>query len=440
MIDRFIRYGGFVDDHPVARATRRMLQVSACVAMMAVASGCDTLTDVDTDVVLGEDLENAEGALTLRAGAFRQFADALRVSVSETGVFTDELIMTDPANRSDVLDRRVATEQDTGSPNAFTWRQDALEFISRAIAQMRQHAPEPSERVGDLYALRGHTLVLLAEHFCSGVPTATFEDGRPAPGVPHTTDELLDLALAAFDTAATLAGDAPALAHWAAVGQGRALLNQGRFTDAANAVTAVPTEFAREIEFSSESFLLWNQVSSAFPLRTVADREGDNGLPFVSLDDPRLDLQSAGVRGGETSLRPAKYANTGTPIVLASGIEARLIEAEAALRADDIETWLGVLNSLRADNDLETLDDPGTPAARVDLHFEERALWLFLTGHRLGDLRRLVRQYDRAPDATYPTGPYKGGPETYGGATSFPVPEGERANPNFEGCLPEGST
>jgi hypothetical protein len=439
MIDRLVRHDKTTTDHDSVRAMRPMLQVGCCLALLAATAGCDALTDVETDLVVGEDLENAEGALTLRAGAFRQFADALRVGVSETGVFTDELIMTDPANRTDVLDTRSATEQDPGSSTAFTWRQEALEFIDQAITGMRRHAPEPSARVGDLYALRGYTLVLLAEHFCSGVPTATFEDGRPAPGVPHTTDELLDLALAAFDTATALAGDAPSLVGWAAVGQGRALLNQGRFADAAGAVAGVPTDFSREIEYSAETFQLWNQVSSAFPLRTVADGEGNNGLPFVSLDDPRLDLQPAGVQGGQTSLRPSKYVDRGTPIVLASGPEARLIEAEAALQANESDTWLGIHNTLRATLDLPPLTDPGTPAERVDLHFQERALWLFLTGHRLGDLRRLVRQYDRTPDATYPAGPYKGGPETYGSATTFPVPEGERANPNFQGCLPEQS-
>ena len=53
----------------------------------------------------------------------------------------------------------------------------------------------------------------------------------------------------------------------------------------------------------------------------------------------------------------------------------------------------------------------------------------------LGHLRRLVRQYGRAAEETFPSGPYKGGPEVYGTATHFPIPEAERAIPNFNGCL-----
>jgi hypothetical protein len=120
--------------------------------------------------------------------------------------------------------------------------------------------------------------------------------------------------------------------------------------------------------------------------------------------------------------------------VLASGIEARLIEAEAALRASQPE-WLTILNTLRTDGtqdgigtynpgtggvaDLAPLTDPGTSDTQLDLLFRERAFWLFATGQRLADLRRLVRIYGRSAESVFPTGTYRlGGP--YGTATSIP--------------------
>jgi len=422
---------------PAPRRSRgRAARAWLCAAALALAAGCSALTDVETDLVEGDDLDNVAGALALRAGAIGAFATAFRIGVTESGQLADELTITNPATRTDVLDTRTPTESNPGSPNAFTTRQDVLEHVATAVRALRRHAPDSAALIGDLFALRGYTLVMLAEHFCSGVPVATFEDGRPVGGVPYTTDELLDLALAAFDTAAALAGESERLEHLAAVGRGRALLNQARYADAAAAVSAVPTSFVREIEYSSSAFALRNQVSTAFPSRTVADAEGGNGLPFASSGDPRLDLRSAGTSGGATSLRPFKYATTDSPIVLADGIEARLIEAEAALQANNVDGWLGILNALRAPLGLAELTDPGTPEARVDLHFAERAYWLFLTAHRLGDLRRLVRQYGRSAEQTFPSGLYKGGPESYGTATHFPVPEAERANPNFSGCQP----
>ena len=98
------------------------------------------------------------------------------------------------------------------------------------------------------------------------------------------------------------------------------------------------------------------------------------------------------------------------------------------------------LNALRSDAannggfSLAALADPGTQAGREDLLFRERAFWLFATGHRLGDLRRLVRQYGRGVDAVYPNGTYVKTGTVYGNNTELPVPFDERNNPNYTGC------
>ena len=84
---------------------------------------------------------------------------------------------------------------------------------------------------------------------------------------------------------------------------------------------------------------------------------------------------------------------------------------------------------------LAPLDDPGSADARVDLIFRERAFWLFITGHRQGDLRRLVRQYHRRQESVYPTGFYQGGLSAYGTDVTAPIPPVERLNPQFTGCI-----
>ena len=71
--------------------------------------------------------------------------------------------------------------------------------------------------------------------------------------------------------------------------------------------------------------------------------------------------------------------------------------------------------------------------AAIDLLFREKAFWTFTRGQRLGDLRRLVRQYGRAPENVFPEGEhYRGGP--YGDDVNLPVPQQEENNPNFSGC------
>jgi hypothetical protein len=82
---------------------------------------------------------------------------------------------------------------------------------------------------------------------------------------------------------------------------------------------------------------------------------------------------------------------------------------------------------------LTPLADPGTPDARLDLIMRERAFWMFGTGHRLGDLRRLVRVYQRPAETVFPTGAYpKGG--SYGPAVNLPVSVAELNNPKFTQC------
>jgi hypothetical protein len=123
-----------------------------------------------------------------------------------------------------------------------------------------------------------------------------------------------------------------------------------------------------------------------------------------------------------------------------------MIEAEAALRRGDNTLWLQKLNEARADATVRTLRgisaspdvlpalaDPGSADARVSLHFRERAFWFYLTATRVGDLRRLQRQYNRTANAVWPTGAYfKGG--TYGSDVTLTPSFAERNNTAFTGC------
>ena len=142
---------------------------------------------------------------------------------------------------------------------------------------------------------------------------------------------------------------------------------------------------------------------------------------------------------------------------MASGVEAELILAEVALRNGDATTWLAKLNGLRANTSLyptvfpagfpaqfpalQPLTDPGTAQGRIDLLFRERAFWLYLTAHRLGDLRRLIHFYGATTNVFPGAGgaPYvingnnKGG--VFGTDVNIPVPFNETNNPNFTGCL-----
>jgi hypothetical protein len=86
------------------------------------------------------------------------------------------------------------------------------------------------------------------------------------------------------------------------------------------------------------------------------------------------------------------------------------------------------------------LATPASSAAAVNLLFTERARWLWGTGHRLNDLRRLVRAvgtrggYGRAENTVFPNGPYFKNGLVYGTDVNYPVPLDETNNPNFTQC------
>jgi len=168
------------------------------------------------------------------------------------------------------------------------------------------------------------------------------------------------------------------------------------------------------------------------PRRVLA---GPNGEADWIVMDPRVPVSTprpSSSDGVTPQVFFLKYKSAADPIPMVTGIEARLIQAEAALRADDVAGWLGRLNEARATvAGLAALTDPGSAAARVDLMLRERAFWLFLTGHRLGDLRRLVRQYGRAAESVFPVGPYHRGGLRYGQQVTLQVPQIEENNPNF---------
>src|SRR4029078_12751234 len=129
---------------------------------------------------------------------------------------------------------------------------------------------------------------------------------------------------------------------------------------------------------------------------------------------------------------------------LADGVEAELIRAEAQLQAKDAAGFLTTLNNLRGRaallpargyaGSLAPLTDPGTDVARQNLLFRERAYWLFLTAHRVRDLRRIIRTYGPGAETVFPTGPYlsNGRSTIYGTDTSFPIPVEELNNPEAQ--------
>lgn len=440
------------------------MRVCHCLGLLAlVCLGCKDLTGrqaLPAGVNDPSSYNTPSGALGMRYAADSVFEQAMRQYVIDAGLLTGEL--QDVSTGADLgslpsitvidpLDERILPESfsSTGGSQSYSNLQGVRGAAAQAIGALAAYdtAASPSLR-GEMYALQGYAEILLADLFCSGIPLSTLDfqsDFTYKPG--SSRDAVYRDVIAKFDTAVALSADSARILNLARVGLGRAYLALGDYAEASQAVTAVPDEFQYQVMVQWHGSTDGSNALNDFA--TVSDREGMNGLPFISSGDPRTrDTASVMTAAGIQLYFPQKYRDgiigAYAPVTVADWIEARLIRAEAALAAGDPTTWLAQLNYLRqhatvAGQDsmpLPTLSDPGTDSARVSLLFDERGYWLYLTGHRQGDLRRLIRQYHRQQEDVYPTGDYFApGRGVYGSDVTAPIPSSETPNPYFHGCL-----
>lgn len=440
--------------------SRTLIKSIALGAIMLV--GCSGLTDVDTSgIVEPSTLNTPTGATALFNGALTIFAGAHNGSFFSSGTIITSSAVVESALLADELgaagsnffdvniDSRTILEADQpfGPVQLYTALSRARVSALSAAQTLQTVTPSSRARIGELFAIAGYSEIEIGELYCAGTTLTDVVAGAPASyGAPLSASEMFQRAAADFDSAALYGKDSAVVLNLAKVGRGRALLNAGQFATAATAVAGVPTSFVFVTEHSAAVQPNWLATGFTSGLFSVSDREGQNGLDFRSANDPRVKFAFVrkGTDGttdvwGLTVLAPSQATSS----VFASGIEARLVEAEAALKAnpnDNATTgpgWLGILNTLRAtaiSRAMPSLADPGNPAARVDLLFRERAFWLFGTGHRLGDLRRLVRQYSRNTEAVFPTGTFRPG-RLYGTHANLPPsPVTESRNPSYKGC------
>lgn len=341
------------------------------------------------------------------------------------GLLSDEFMHAGTFPTRLQIDQRAITPDNAtvgGTFDRLLLARTALEFEANRLRTVSPSDP----RIGRMLTLAGFTYVALAENFCSGVP---LDD----PDVGLTTQDLFALAQTRFDEALTAPIDATH-ADAARVGAARSALGAGDLSAASAMAAMVPMGFVLNTLHSNNSSE-WNgvvAVTTLTPRFSLAHLEGGNGLPFRSTD-PRVPWMSAGI--GQDGITPffrqLKYPDATSPMPLATWIEARLILAEAALPSNPA-AFLTFLNEPRAAAGLAPLADPGTAAGRVDLLFRERAFWLFATGHRLGDLRRLIGSYGGSASALFPVGPHhKIG--SYGTDVNLPVPASARG-PGYSGC------
>jgi hypothetical protein len=452
---------------------RRLARLVAAAGLLAGAacSPTDVLDISDPDIINPGDVQSAAGADAVRNGALSRFNEATSGGEGLLllgGLFSDEWVNGDSFVARWEIDRRDISRENTFLTTANRVLHRTRVAAGQAIELLEEFAPNaPAWQRAEMHMVAGYVTNLLAEHYCDGLVFSELAEGQEEYGFPITTDSAFKRALTHVDAGLALTfGNTPndtRVLNALRLVRGRILMNLARPSDAAAAVAAVPTAFTYTTfhsQLAEKNNQFWNLNNNARRY-SVGNNEGTNGLNFATAGDPRVPVCVGGPNcgpGGTNTRRDdlaqpfyvqLLWPTRDASVNIMRGIDARMIEAEAALHpgnaARNPANALTILNAARAtaiSPALAPLTLQGTTDAQVSQLFRERAFWQFGRGYRTGDLRRLVRQYGRGAETVFPTGPWQPGPKSgnYGPDVNMPVPFQETNNKNAPADPASGST
>lgn len=419
-------------------ATRTLCAAAGILLLGA----CNNLLDVsDPGSIQAGQLEDpALEQLTVN-GVMGEFQYAYGYYALWSGVLADE-VFTDHTNVS-VREFSLHNFNDlnditTGAyENIHRARQSADDASARLKTMLGANASS-SLNMARVMAYGGYAYVLLAEGFCGSPVNLSAE---------LTPDELFTRAIARFDTAVTVANASKAgasaaniaaatdIINMANVGAARAALKKGDLAKAKTYASLVPANYEKLVYYSSNSVRENNQLNR--PART-ADPFLGVAPAFFGLNDPRVPAYPTARLGLNSNplyppQRPFMYVGWSptsvqtiditTNIKFATGLEAQydIAEADGATAAT-----LAFVNARRAVGNQAPVNLSGAELM-AELR-NQRARDFYLTGQRLGDLRR----YLKGGIDLYPKGKYPVFADFYGDDKCFEVPLSEKAgNPNY---------
>ncbi|MGH7720674.1 MAG: hypothetical protein ACREON_17740, partial [Gemmatimonadaceae bacterium] len=298
-----------------SRGVRMSGMLAAAVAFLLAGCSLDEILEVtDPDIIQPQDIRSAAGAEGLRRGTLRQLNEATTGDESIFlfgGLMADEWRSGDGFAQRDEVDQRNVIRSNLFMDAAYRSVYHARLSAEQTLQALMEFAPDaPAWHVGQMNFVSGYVEVLLAEHFCSGVPLSDIVDGRPVFGPSLSTGDMLERAVAHFDEALANASGTPAaeadrVRFSAQIGKGRALLNLGRFAEAATTVAGVATTFEFLMTHSSttEENVVW-EFNNSNRRYTVANLDGGNGLNFIAASDPRVRTTPGGATRSFDGITP----------------------------------------------------------------------------------------------------------------------------------------
>ena len=419
---------------------KKLRRIGIFAAIAIAIAGCkDALSVTNPGAIQEGQLADPALVQLIVNGAIGEFQYAYGQYAQWSAVLSDEAFM--DHTTVDIREFAEHNYADLNTVNSSTY-----EYIQRA----RQSGDDAADRLKSLLgtaassdlnvaralAYGGYSYVLLGEGFCESPVNLS---------APLPSDSLLRRAIKHFDEAITVAtagrqgtntAAAQDLIYMSQVGAARAALKLGDAALARSYASLVPNTYEKLAYYSSNTVRESNALN--FPTHVGGASLGMY-TKFLGLNDPRVPQPASsqlGLTGGSiyTPLTPYMYTgwvatglapriDVNSDIKFATGLEAQYVLAETD---GPTPATLDFVNQRRAVGGQGTVALAG--AALMAELADQRARDFYLTGQRLGDLRR----YAKAGNDMFPAGQYPLYNDSYGALKCFIVPLSEKTgNPNY---------
>ncbi len=410
------------------------------LAMLAVGLSSCSLDVFDPDVVSPEDVSDPASLPIAVTGAIGDLQFALDDYVLYSGLFTDEFILAGTfPTRQEVDERRINFTNTTLNTELYELMHSSRFSADNLVASAQSLVgnPDADQDLVQFAIANGqyagaYIRMLFAEMYCESIFGGNNEEDPGFEASPLDPTTRLQEAVSLFQAAqaSAAASGLSNLALAARVGEARSQMFVGNYSAAAAAVATVDPDLIYISEYSSNTIAQYNEVynftysdgnqvlrwtvgdglvasrfNEAWPffdewveLRLI--EPDPDQVTFTSFDSSipvklQMIYPPPGPLGNPQS--PPTAQGQGSPITLATGFEADLMEAEAAYRAGDLAGAAALINSR-----LTTGDNPhgkafkpvaftGDFASDIGEIGRAYAAGTWLTGHRLGFMRRVLR-------------------------------------------------
>lgn len=427
---------------------RRGLVGGAALGALLSLGACDSLLEVENPSVIDErDVTDPKFIPAMTNAVVNEVQSNVGFLAFAGALLTDEAVNGHNFEQWKEIDLRIVKNDNSQLLSLYQAVQQGRAVGEDMIKRLSDVVPDTTKSVelATALAYTGYAYTRLGEYFCS----APVDVDEYAPAVD--SNEILRIADDRFDRAirvALAAGGAEGtkIANLARVGAARAALQRGDKAKAIEYAQAVPADFevwVRHLENpSGKRNYIWGQTTGINHTLGV-------DAPFRNLNDPRVRHFAEGRTGhnqmtvlytpvvspafsGWDPTVPMDLPDSvlveelgfkeNTDILFASYLEARYILAEAGgMSAAELRDFI---NERRAVGNQGAF--AGTDAELQAELRDQRRRDFFLSGHRLGDLRRYLEQYDID---LFPSGPHPNAEEwgwgNYGDATCFVIHRNE---------------